>query len=43
MIGPEVPLVNGIADDLNASGIMTFGPSKSASQLEGSKSFMKVY
>jgi len=41
VIGPEVPLVNGVADELRAAGFATFGPSKAAAQLEGSKSFAK--
>ena len=41
VIGPEVPLVNGVADLLRAAGITTFGPSKAAAQLEGSKHFAK--
>ena len=41
VIGPEVPLVNGVADLLRAAGIITFGPSKAAAQLEGSKHFAK--
>ena len=41
VIGPEVPLVNGVADLLRAAGIATFGPSKAAAQLEGSKNFAK--
>ncbi len=41
VIGPEAPLVNGVADALRAAGIATFGPSKAAAQLEGSKSFAK--
>jgi phosphoribosylamine--glycine ligase len=41
VIGPELPLVNGLADQLRASGIATFGPSKAAAQLEGSKHFAK--
>jgi phosphoribosylamine--glycine ligase len=41
VIGPEVPLVNGVADLLRAVGITTFGPSKAAAQLEGSKHFAK--
>jgi phosphoribosylamine--glycine ligase len=41
VIGPEVPLVNGAADVLRAAGIATFGPSKSAAALEGSKDFAK--
>jgi phosphoribosylamine--glycine ligase len=41
VIGPEVPLVNGAADVLRASGFPVFGPSKAAAQLEGSKDFAK--
>ncbi|EJW11558.1 Phosphoribosylamine--glycine ligase [Rhodovulum sp. PH10] len=41
VIGPEAPLVAGLADDLSAAGIKAFGPSKLAAQLEGSKSFTK--
>ena len=41
VVGPEVPLVAGIADDLAAAGIKTFGPSKWAARLEGSKGFTK--
>ncbi len=41
VIGPEVPLVNGAADTLRAAGIATFGPSKAAAALEGSKDFAK--
>ena len=41
VIGPEVPLVNGAADELRRVGIATFGPSKVAAQLEGSKTFAK--
>ncbi len=40
-IGPEIPLVEGLADYLNKNDILAFGPSKSASQLEGSKSYTK--
>jgi phosphoribosylamine---glycine ligase len=42
VIGPEAPLVAGLADDLRAAGIRTFGPSKEAAQLEGSKRFTKI-
>ncbi len=42
IVGPEVPLVAGIVDALAAAGIKAFGPSKSAAQLEGSKSFTKT-
>ncbi|MGV1015315.1 MAG: phosphoribosylamine--glycine ligase [Methyloceanibacter sp.] len=41
VIGPEAPLVAGLADDLQASGITVFGPSRAAAQLEGSKGFTK--
>lgn len=41
IVGPEVPLVDGLADDLRAAGIACFGPSKAAAQLEGSKTFTK--
>jgi phosphoribosylamine---glycine ligase len=41
VVGPEVPLVAGIADDLEGAGIKTFGPSKWAARLEGSKGFTK--
>jgi len=41
VVGPELPLVNGVADLLRASGIAVFGPSKVAAQLEGSKNFAK--
>ena len=41
IIGPEQPLVDGLVDYLNKKKIRVFGPDKFASQLEGSKSFMK--
>jgi phosphoribosylamine--glycine ligase len=41
VVGPEAPLVAGIADDLRTAGIRVFGPSKAAAQLEGSKGFTK--
>lgn len=41
VVGPEVPLVAGIADDLRAAGFAVFGPSRAAAQLEGSKAFTK--
>ena len=41
VIGPEVPLVEGIADALERSNILVFGPSAQAAQLEGSKGFTK--
>jgi len=41
VVGPEGPLVDGIADPLRDKGIRVFGPSKAAAQLEGSKGFTK--
>ena len=41
VIGPEGPLVEGLADSLKAAGVLSFGPSKAAAQLEGSKAFTK--
>ncbi len=41
VIGPEQPLIEGLADRLEAEGFLTFGPSKVAAQLEGSKAFTK--
>ena len=41
VIGPEVPLVAGLADALIADGIKVFGPTRAAAALEGSKGFMK--
>jgi phosphoribosylamine--glycine ligase len=41
VIGPEAPLVVGVADALRAAGIAAFGPSAAAAQLEGSKGFTK--
>src|SRR4029078_5330936 len=43
VIGPEVPLVAGLADDLAAARIKVVGPSKAAAQLEGSKGFTKDF
>ena len=43
IIGPEQPLVNGLADYLQSQGIKTFGPSQAAAQLEGSKTFSKDF
>ncbi|MGI9421179.1 MAG: phosphoribosylamine--glycine ligase [Geminicoccaceae bacterium] len=43
MPGPELPLVLGIADRLDAAGIRCFGPSAAAARLEGSKAFMKGF
>ncbi|GAB23070.1 phosphoribosylamine--glycine ligase [Gordonia polyisoprenivorans NBRC 16320 = JCM 10675] len=41
VIGPEVPLVLGVADALRAAGFATFGPSADAARIEGSKAFAK--
>ncbi len=41
VIGPEVPLVLGVADVVRDAGIACFGPSKAAAQIEGSKAFAK--
>ncbi len=43
IIGPEQPLVEGISDYLSQNDIPTFGPSKAASRLEGSKTFSKDF
>ncbi len=43
VVGPEAPLVAGVADDLKAAGILCFGPSKAAARLEGSKGFTKDF
>ncbi len=41
IVGPEIPLVNGIVDFLENKNIKVFGPNRKAAQLEGSKIFMK--
>ena len=41
VVGPEVPLVLGVADAVRAAGIACFGPSRDAARIEGSKSFAK--
>jgi len=43
VVGPEDPLVAGLADRLREAGIATFGPSAAAARLEGSKSFAKAF
>lgn len=43
IIGPEVPLVDGIVDFFQARGLAVFGPNQGAAQLEGSKSFTKDF
>ena len=42
VIGPEAPLVEGLADRLRAANVPVFGPNKTVAQLEGSKSFTKA-
>ncbi len=41
VVGPEAPLVAGLADEMRAAGLRTFGPSRDAARLEGSKAFAK--
>ena len=41
VVGPEVPLTNGLVDAVTAAGIKAFGPTQAAAQIEGSKSFSK--
>ncbi|MDP4086052.1 MAG: phosphoribosylamine--glycine ligase [Bacillota bacterium] len=41
IIGPEIPLLSGLADKFKESGLTVFGPSKAAAEIEGSKSFAK--
>ena len=41
VVGPEAPLVAGVADAVRDAGIACFGPSRAAAQLEGSKAFAK--
>lgn len=43
IIGPEAPLVDGLADILRKNGILVFGPSAKAARLEGSKAYMKEF
>ena len=43
IVGPEAPLVMGIVDDFLDQGLAIFGPTKKASQLEGSKAFCKDF
>ena len=42
VVGPEVPLVNGVVDALSAAGIKAFGPTGDAAEIEGSKVYAKV-
>ena len=41
VVGPEVPLMNGLVDELEEAGIRAFGPRANAAEIEGSKSFAK--
>jgi phosphoribosylamine---glycine ligase len=41
VVGPEAPLVAGIVDELGSAGIATFGPSRDAARIEGSKAYAK--
>lgn len=43
VVGPEAPLVAGLADDLRAAGVSVFGPSAGAAQLEGSKAWANAF
>jgi len=43
IVGPEVPLVLGVADAFAAAGLNCFGPTRGAAQLEGSKAFSKAF
>lgn len=43
VIGPEAPLVSGLADELRRAGIAVYGPSAAAARLEGSKAYMKQF
>jgi phosphoribosylamine-glycine ligase len=43
VVGPEVPLVGGLADAFRKSGILCFGPCSRAARLEGSKAFAKQF
>lgn len=43
VIGPEAPLCDGLVDELAAAGFLTYGPSRAAARLEGSKAFLKEF
>ena len=43
VVGPEVPLVDGLVDEFESHGLAIFGPSRAAARLEGSKSFAKDF
>ncbi len=43
VVGPEVPLANGLVDDLEGAGVLAFGPKKEGARFEGSKAFTKAF
>jgi phosphoribosylamine---glycine ligase len=43
VVGPEGPLVSGLADDLSIRGVLCFGPTRNAARLEGSKGYAKDF
>jgi phosphoribosylamine--glycine ligase len=43
VVGPEAPLCDGVVDALARAGVPTFGPTRSAARLEGSKAFLKDF
>ena len=43
VVGPEVPLCNGVVDALNADGILAYGPDAAGARLEGSKAYTKDF
>ena len=43
VVGPEVPLCNGVVDDLNEVGILAYGPDAAGARLEGSKAYTKDF
>jgi phosphoribosylamine--glycine ligase/phosphoribosylformylglycinamidine cyclo-ligase len=43
LIGPEIPLADGLADSLRAAGLKVFGPSRAAAEIESSKAFAKAF
>ena len=43
VVGPEIPLCQGVADVIRSRGIPVFGPAKAGAQLEGSKDFSKQF
>jgi phosphoribosylamine--glycine ligase len=43
VVGPEAPLVDGVVDLFQAAGLVVFGPSRAAAQMEGSKAFSKTF